>query len=483
MKKSKLLIVLIAAFMFPGIVNASTLTISCNNVTVGESARCVIQGNSSSLQDIEGKISVSGPASITSVSAGSGFTAMENESSSKSASFAYITDRDKTGSFTIATVNMSTEGTGTVTIRVNGVQATVSDGSITSERSASFLVKEKPTQPTTAPTTKPTTAKPTKKPNPVKPPVVTNPTTAPITNPVLEPLKLTSVTVDGFEVTYNNGIYYVTTESFTENVTISATSTEGVTITGTGVRNLSPGRNAVELVLRNLSTSQVNTYQLIITRPDDTANHDTKLTGLKVVDYGFAFSPDKYEYTIKVPYDVDELYVIAETLNDDVNIAGVGLKTLTKGNNKIYIKVSYGNDYSTDYVINIKRSYTKIILIILSIVLGIGLIGAIVYALINRKAAMEARIDINNRTRAELNRQMNTNTSSIQVNGQNVVGVGRKTVVPTKVVNVKTPSAQQGPGITKTVVTQNMNPNVQVVRTTPDGFENTMVIDNLEDKE
>lgn len=481
MKKSRILLIIIATFMFPSIVNASSIAINCNNVTVGESARCVIQGSSPALQDIEGKISVTGPASITSVSQGSGFTPMENNYSAKSASFAYITERDKTGSFTIATINLSTEGTGTATIRLSGIQATVSDGSISSTSSTSFLIKEKPTTATTT-TTKKVTTTTTRKNNNVNPTKGTTPTTALITTPILEPLKLTSVTVDDFEVTYNNGVYYATTESYTESVTISATSTEGVTIVGTGVRKLSPGRNVVELVLRNLTTAQVNTYQVIITRPDDTANHDTKLTGLKVVNYGFAFSPDTYEYTIKIPYDVEEIYIIGETLNDDVNIAGVGLKSLTKGNNKIYIKVSYGNTESTDYVINIKRSYTKMILIIISIILGIGLIGAIVYALINRKAAMEARIDKKNREMAEMNRQVNATTASIQVNGQNVVGVGRKTVIPTKVVNVKTPSAQTGPGITKTVVTQNMGPRVQVVRTNPQGYENKMVIDNLEDK-
>ena len=96
---------------------------------------------------------------------------------------------------------------------------------------------------------------------------------------------------------------------------------------------------------------------------------------------------------------------------------------------------------------------------------------------------MEARVDTQNRRLAEVNRQMNSASSNIQVNGQNVVGVGRKTVVPTKVVNVKTPSAQEGAGITKKVITQNINPNVHVVRTNSDEYEGKMVIDNLDDKE
>lgn len=483
MKKFRILIILTLAFMFPGIVDASSVTISCNNVTVGETAKCVIQGNSPALADIEGKISITGPATITSVSPGSGLVAMENNASNKSASFAYITSEDKEGGFPIATVNMSTQAQGAVTIRVYGILATVDDESINSEKSMSFLVKAKPTPVTQPPTTKSTTTKTTRKPTPITSPSGVTTTRAEVTNPTLEPLKLTSVTVDDFEVTYNNGKYYATTNTYTESVTIGATSTDGVDIIGTGVRALTPGKNVVELVLRKMSTGQTNTYQVIIVRPDDSGDHDTRLRELKVVDYEFAFSPDVHEYTIKVPYDVNELYIMGTTINDDVNIAGVGLKTLAKGNNKIYIKVSYGNKNSTDYVINVKRSYTKLILIIVSIILGVLLIGAIIYALINRKAAMESRTDSKNRELAEANRQMNTPASNIQVNGQKVVGVGRKTIIPTKVVNVKTPGVQSGPGITKQVVTQNMNPNVQVVRTTPEGYESKMVIDNSDNKE
>ncbi len=488
MKKRKLFILILTlAFFMPSVANASSfnVSISCTSVRVGETSTCTIKGNTDSpagAGGIKGNISVSGNATIEGNPTPLGWTPLDNSVSS----FSYLANSGMTGSFNIATIKLKGNSVGKATVTLSNLimtdRADYSEKSIGTKQTT-FLINAQPTS-----TQKPTTVKPTTKPTTRRPNVVTSPngtttTRAEITVPTLEPLKLTSVTVDNFEVTYNNGVYYATTENFTESVTIGATSTEGVTIIGTGLRALSPGKNVVELVLRNISTGQTNTYQVVITRPDDTANHDTRLTNLKVVDYEFAFSPDTYEYTIKVPYDVKELYVIGETLNDDVNIAGVGLKTLSKGKNKIYIKVSYGSSDSTDYVINVKRSYTSVIMIILSIILGIGLVGAICYAYINRKAAIASRIDNQNRDRAEINRQASASSQNVQVNGQNIVGSGRKTVIPTKVINVKTPSVQEGAGITKKVITQNINPNVQVVRTNPEGYENKMVIDDLEHKE
>lgn len=361
----------------------------------------------------------------------------------------------------IATVNKSSEwldnnsvlvtvtgvsvGTATINVKLTDA-ATYDEEELSTNYTVSVKVNEpstqtptNPTQPTQKP---PVTQPPTKK--PTTPNNVTSPTQSAnenpeITSPIISPLKLLSLTVDNYPVEYQDGAYYVNTENFTESVTINATAEEGVSIIGTGVRNLTYGKNVVYIILKNES-GQSNTYQVIITRPDDTNIHDTRLTTLKVVNYGFAFDPNQTEYTVKVPYNVDEIYVIAESLNSDVNIAGAGLKTLTKGTNKIYIKVSYGDSQATDYVITIKRSYSLMILLIASGVLGIGLIAALVYAYINRKAAMEARVATKNRFIAEgVRQEIQSSVPNVTVNGQKVIGEGRKTVVPTRVVSVKTP--------------------------------------------
>lgn len=469
MKKLRILVVfLLTLIIFPNIVHAAQVSVSCSNVIVGSDTECVIRGTASEMADIDAKISVNGGASMTSITAGDGFTPMENNASGKSGSFAYITTESKQGSFIIAKVKLHADSVGQVTFTVNSPIVTESGQSITlSSASTTFMVNEQPTQPTqptkTPPQTQPTTAG-TKKPNNITSPTQSSTERPEITSPTLSPLKLLSLTVDDFLVVYQDGAYYVNTENFTESVTISATAEEGVSIIGTGVRNLTYGKNVVEIILKNAS-GQSNTYQVIITRPDDLNIHDTKLTNLKVVDYGFAFDPNTTEYTIKVPYNVEEVYVIAETLNSDVNISGAGLKTLTKGENKIYIKVSYGESQATDYVITIKRSYSLMILLVGSGLLGVGLIGALVYAYINRKAAMEARIANKNRLLAETARQeVQSNTPNISVNGQKIIGEGRRTVVPTKVVSVKS-STQPVQSVAPTKIVDN---NTNLASSAPD---------------
>lgn len=428
MKRLSIICLFILSFIvIPHNVDATSVYVSCSNVIVGGTTECVIRANSEALETVEAKINVVGGVTLTKISAESGFTPKENDvSSGKNGGFSYLAEKNMSGSFIIAKITIRADSVGPAAINLTEIE--VGEGGNINQlgtKSGSFSVSPQPTEaPTQAPTqaqtqppttnsttTRPTTTtsttRTTKKTNQVTSPTETTTNHIEVTSPILEPLKLLSLSVDKFPVKYENNAYYVTTESYTESVTINATAEDGVSIVGTGTKNLTYGKNVVELILRNAS-GQTNSYQVIIMRPDDANNYDTKLTNLKVVDYPFAFSPNKTEYTIKVPYNVDEIYVIAETLNKDYNISGAGLKTLTKGKNKIYIKVSYGELDSTNYVITVKRSYSFMILIIGSGMLGLGLIAALAYAYINRKAAIESRIANNKR-------------------------------IPTKVVSVKTP--------------------------------------------
>lgn len=434
----RFLLVIFSLVIMPNVVDA-TVYVSCPNVIVGDTTECVVSSNSIALETIEAKIDVVGGVTMTSISAGSGFTPIENDvSSGKSGFFSYLTENDMSESFIIAKIIVRADSVGPAAINLTEIE--VGEGGTTNNlgsKSGSFTVAPQPTQPTTEPTTTTSTQKTTQTTTTTTtttttstkiPDTITSSTSSTtnrikVTSPILEPLKLLSVTVDDFPVKYEKGAYYVTTESYTESVVINATAQEGISIVGTGIKNLTYGKNVAELILKN-SSGQTNSYQVIITRPDDKNNYDTKLTYLKVVNYGFAFEPNKTEYTIDVPYNVDEIYVIAETLDNDINISGAGLKTLTRGNNKIYIKVSYGELASTTYVITVTRNYSFMFLIVGSGLLGLCLFGALVYAYINRKAALEARLAKNNRT---------------IINGQNNVGESRKIVIPTKVINVKTP--------------------------------------------
>lgn len=470
MKKRNLIIIgLLTFLLIPYKASAvnMTININCSQVTVGQTTTCSITGTSDGeVTGVEGNFSISGGASIVSAARDSGWGNGDYSASG----FSLYTDVNKEKTFAIGTVTIKGNTVGSATLSVTGVKAVGSDfneyPSGNKSRTISVVAPtttttttKKPTTTTTIPisptTKKPTTTLPiqttTKKPitaiDPAVPtttPNITNPSGSDITSPdVTMPtaplIKLTSVTVDEFEVKYENGKYYVTVNYDTESVNVSATAEEGITIIGTGKRTLTQGKNVVELVLRN-TYNQSAIAQVVITRPEDTNEYDTTLRLIKVVDYDLKFDRDKKEYTLIVPSSVKELYFIAESDNVDVIITGAGLQTLKKGKNDIYIRASYGDLATTEYVIHVKRSYLSVFMWIAIGLLGAGLIGTYAYYFLIKRKTSDANLAEKNRIIAERNRAMAASQNTISVNGQNVLGIGRNTVVPTKVVDIKQPT-------------------------------------------
>lgn len=451
----KLTITLLGLMLFmivPSMANAATsmsVSISCKDVTINKTATCTVTGKAfgGSISGVEGNYSISGGASINSFAVGSGWLG-----EGSGGSFSIYTDTNKANSFTIGTFTVKGNKIGQVTIsltNVLGFDADFKDVKV-SNVSRTFNVIEATTTSTT-----------TKNPN-----VITQPTTSSTTSSSTTstaPLVLNTIKVDDFYVSYENGVYYATVNSETEKVTISATAGAGITIVGTGQRNLAVGKNAVDLILRNPG-GQTVTYQLIITRPEGMTIMDTKLTKLKVVGYDFAFSPDTKEYTVSVPSSIKEVYIHAESYSDNVIITGAGLQTLNKGTTDVYIRVSYGDLASTEYKITIKRNYIAVFMWIIIGTLGTALVAMGIYANINRKAAVAKVIAEKNKQIAQNNRNEMVNSApQVQLNGESVVGTGKKTVAPTPVMNVQvapttppvaqvTPTVSQAPSTTLTPV-------------------------------
>ncbi|MCX4365292.1 MAG: hypothetical protein OSJ70_05925 [Bacilli bacterium] len=426
MKKIYLTIILIMAFAFlPSYAEAASMSISisCKDVTINKTTTCTLRGNSSGkVAGLHAEYSVSNGATIQSFKQAS----VWNGGGGDSKSFDIQSDKDSTGSFEIGTLTIKGTKVGKVTLTVKGVVATDPDFNefTGSGSSKTFNVKEVTTKPTT-----------TKNPNAVtqktSQPTTSRVTTAPV------PLELTSVRVDDFNVSYDGGVYRATVKPETDKVTISATAGGGITIVGTGQRNLAVGENAVDLVLRNQG-GQTATFQLIITRPEGLVISDTKLTSLKVVGYDFAFSPDTKEYTVTVPSNLNEVFVEAKSYSDDVNITGAGSQVLKKGTNEVVIRVSYGELGATEYKITIKRSYMSVFMWIIIGTLGAALVAMGVYANINRKAAVSKAVAEKNKLLAQNNRAEMSSAPQVQLNGESVVGTGKKAVAPTPVQTVVT---------------------------------------------
>lgn len=453
MKKLTFIFFLLMTFLFlPSVASATSVTvsISCKDVTVNSTTTCTVTGRASGgkVSALSGKYSISGGATIQKFSVGSGWLG-----EGSGGTFDLYTDSNKSGSFSIGTFTLKGNKLGKATLTLSGLEGGDENfnGFNIANKTASFEVKAATTKTTTTRTTKSTT---TSRP--------TTSTTMSTTTTTSVPLILTSVKVDDFDVTYENGIYYATVNADTESVNISATSAAGISIIGTGKRNLAEGKNAIELVLRN-NLNQTATFQVIITRPEGGSVHDTLLSSLKVVDYPFSFNPNTKEYTVTVPSNVNEVYVIAEAENDNVVIMGDGLQTLTKGKNNFYVRISYGELSTTEYKIIVKRSYMSIIMWVIIGFLGAGLIGMGIYANINKRAAVEKVVAEKNKKLAQTNREeIAQSAPQVQLNGENVVGVGRKTVVPTRVV-------ESSPSVVKSTVNPipAATPNVQMVNTAP----------------
>lgn len=475
--KNKLLMLvlpLLSIILFPGVVDAAGMSVSirCSDVTIGSTTKCIVSANSGTtkISSINASYSITGGASFVSFAPGSGWNG-----EASGGTMDLYTDVNKSGTFTIGTFTLKGTSVGTVTFTVSnitGYDNNFEDVPVSLAR-ATFKVIQKTTTTTTTkkPTTKPTTTtrstgktttrKTTtnKNNNSTTGRTTTNrnnnsttgrTTTIPggisttgrtttdvnfnTTTTKVPPLRLTSVTVDDFFVKYENGTYYVTVKPDTEVVNVSATAAPGISIIGAGKRYLAIGKNSVELVLKS-ELGQTNKVQIIITRPDANGIYDTQLVSLKVVDYPFAFNPDIKEYEITVPYTTKELYVLANSYSDDVVITGGGLVNVEKGNNTIYIKVTYGDLAATEYKITVKKSYTMIIMWASIGTLGIICLGLFIYAHVNKKAAVEKAVAEKNKIIAAGNRveASASPVADVQFNGQNVVGVGRKTVVPTKV--------------------------------------------------
>lgn len=438
---------------------AGTLKISvkCENVEIGNSSKCTITGTvtGTEVSSFHGKINVSGSASFESFTTGSGF----NGEGGNGVIDLY-TDVNKSGTFSIGTVMVKSTSVGTGIVTISGIEASDSNyENISGVNNATGSFKISDVKVTTTTTKRTTTA--TKN-------VVTERATTTTTR-YIAPLKLTSVTVDDFPVTLTDEIYYVTVNQDTTEVNINATAGEEITIIGLGKRTLSDGKNAIDLVLKN-EFDQTATVQVIITKPDGIKDVETKLEELKVVNYDFTFNPDTLEYSITVPYNVKEIYIIAKSKDENVNIYNSGLQVLSSGTNEITVTSSYGDISETKYKITVKRSYMSLIFLISFIVTGISFI---VYIFVSKNKKEIIKDEKIKEKAIEKRSQINPNYD-LTINGEKSVGIGKRVVVPTRVVSSHISNEP-------TLSSNSPAPQIKVIKTiNTNNLNNRVISSNME---
>lgn len=419
-RKILLCLSLIGLFIIPNKVFAGSLSVSvsCKDTLVNQTTTCTVTGSPSgaSISGFSASYQISG-GTFVSFTPGSGWSG-----EGSGGTIDLYTDNNKSGSFTIGTFTIRAGGEGKGSLTLTGVGASDENFNTISSGNAAGSFNVKVDQPKTTTTT-------TKR-------ITTMPHTTEVqettTTAAVVPLELTSLVVEGFTVTFENGIYYATVESSTEEVNISATAGEGISILGVGPRSLAKGKNSVELILRN-ENNETATVSLIITRPDGNGDYDTLLSNLMVVGYKLDFNKNTYSYDVTVPFDTKDIYVLAESNNKDAFITGAGVYHMKKGSNKIYVTVSYGDLQSTEYVINIKKNYLTLIMWIIIGLMGGGLIGLSIYYKLDKKRAVEAVVNANNKEIAEEKRRLEAERPETMLNGQVVKGIINRTVEPSPV--------------------------------------------------
>ena len=416
------LIVLSLALILPNNVQAAgsfRVSVKCSNVEVGNTTKCILTGTASGteISSFHGKINVSGNASFESFQAGSGWIG-----EGSNGVIDLYTDTMKSNSFSIGTVTLKTTAVGSGSLTISGIEASDSNFENISginNATGSFKINDHIT--TTTTTKKITTAAS----NNVTEKITTT------TTQYIAPLRLTSLTVDNFQVTNENGIYYVTVNQDTTEVNINATAAERITIIGLGKRTLADGKNVVELVLRN-TFDQTATVSLIITKPNGEKEVDTKLSELKIVNYPFTFNPETLEYKVTIPYNINEIYVMAIPKDENVTIRNDGLQVLSEGNNTIVVTSTFGDLNETKYTITIKRSYNNLIFMILFFTTGGIFIVYIFFSKLKTKKIKEEAINkIAEEKRESAAQSIKVNAS---FNGESSVGFGKLIVITTRVV-------------------------------------------------
>ena len=170
---------------------------------------------------------------------------------------------------------------------------------------------------------------------------------------------LADLWVEGFQIspTFNPNTkhYTLTVQDNTKSVLVYATpESEFATVTGTGGYQLPLGTTTATVVVTSEDGQSSDTYTIDITR---IGSHDASLSGLGVLGYEIEpdFRSNTYEYSVNVPYNVEDVTIIATASNEESVITGDGLHTVRRGSNCFPVKVTSGAGDVLTYFVTVNR--------------------------------------------------------------------------------------------------------------------------------
>ena len=238
------------------------------------------------------------------------------------------------------------------------------------------------------------------------------------TDNTLKSLNLTSCTLTP---TFASGTtaYACTVANSVTETTVTAIATSSVaTVSGTGKKTLSAGSNTINVTVTSQSgTTKI--YTIMVTR---LSNSDASLKSLTVSSGTLTpeFVSSKTEYTVSVPYSVDNIKITGEATVSTSNVTGLGSKVLEIGENTFPVVVTAEDKTTTrTYTITVTRQKDTD-----TSLKSIGVTGYNIVKVDNNNYTLTVE---NNVTSAEITATATSSVATVSGTGKKTLSVGANT--------------------------------------------------------
>lgn len=212
---------------------------------------------------------------------------------------------------------------------------------------------------------------------------------------IIEP-RLSSITINGTKIEGFDGKKYEYEYTSTEKtVDIRGIGVSGTTVTNVGKKELKNGDNEFIITVSNSEGDSLD-YKLIVKY--DSTDTDCDINTLEVEGYDIKFDPNVLEYKLKIK-DEYSLKINIELVNTESKYTIKGNQNLQNGSS-IIIEVRNGAK-TKKYTITIEKDVVAVVkkktsplLIVGLVVLGLGIIGLIVFLIIKNKKKKNKEEDL-----------------------------------------------------------------------------------------
>lgn len=212
---------------------------------------------------------------------------------------------------------------------------------------------------------------------------------------IVEPV-LSSITINGTKIEDFDGKKYEYEYTSTEKtIDIRGIGVSGTTVTNIGKKELKDGDNEFIITVSNSEGDSVD-YRLIVKY--DSTDDDCDIKTLAIDGYDIKFDPNILEYKLKIK-DEYSLKFNIELVNTESKYTIKGNQNLQNESN-IIIEVRNGAK-TKKYTITIEKEVTPVVkkktshlLIVGLVVLGLGIVGLIVFLIIKNKKKKNKEEDL-----------------------------------------------------------------------------------------